>query len=219
MYFTESLKNIILKSRHPFFRLKQTKTLTYGIRALIDFLDPPIPVRFIGGILLELHLTPSDQQLPEVDELLLGVLLSLRFLLRQRHLHLRQFPAHQRVTVREVRLVDRLLENQIDDALQAFLVVDDEGVHLRNQRLELLRREFVEDAAHFFVQLLRALFLFGLDGARVETGRPPSVFALVQFYVLADGYRDADADFVGVAAALAADFALLAVALGRDLFF
>lgn len=63
--------------------------------------------------------------------------------------------AHVGVRHREAGLVDGLLEDQVDDALQPLLRVDGQVRHLLHQLVELLRRQLVEDAADLPEELLR----------------------------------------------------------------
>ena len=65
-----------------------------------------------------------------------------------------QTAAHVAIGDGEAGLVDGLLEDQVDDALQPLLCVDGQVGHLLHQLVEHLGGELVEDAPHLPAQLL-----------------------------------------------------------------
>ena len=67
----------------------------------------------------------------------------------------RQAAAHVGVGHGEAGLVDGLLEDEVDDALEALLRVDGQLAHLLHQLVEHLRGQLVQDAAHLTEEVLR----------------------------------------------------------------
>lgn len=71
------------------------------------------------------------------------------------YLELVKLIAHIGVCLREVGLLDSLLEHEVDDPLQALLVVDLQVLHLLHQSIKLLGCELVQDATELLVQFLK----------------------------------------------------------------
>ena len=63
--------------------------------------------------------------------------------------------AHVAVGNWEAGLIDGLLEDEVDDALETLLCVDGELRHLLHQLVEHLRRQLVQDAAHLTEEVLK----------------------------------------------------------------
>lgn len=66
-----------------------------------------------------------------------------------------QAATHVSVGHREAGLIDGFLKDQVDDTFQPFFCVDGQFCHLCHQLIELLRCQFVQDAADFSEKVLR----------------------------------------------------------------
>lgn len=65
-----------------------------------------------------------------------------------------QAAAHVSIGHGEVRLVDGLLKDQVNDAFEPLFCVDGQVRYLLHQLVKLLRSQLVQDAAHLSEKLL-----------------------------------------------------------------
>lgn len=108
------------------------------------------------------------------------------------HTHPHKATAHVGVGDREVGLWDGLLKDEVDNSFQALFRVNGQFSHLLHERLEHLRRQFVQHAADALEQLLRfyevgVIFVDATWHAAALHWRFPGLLCFIQLDVFRQG--------------------------------